>query len=111
MTNTILARQFITEESVTDQIFGKQSQQKHTELIKEFHYPVRPDMLVMLKRPMQELPFAYTPGLINFAYEPGVKGDLQRFWDVITPEFGWITDNGTEFKCKWLLVIAGCGWK
>jgi len=65
----------------------------------------------MLEQPLPDMPFAYTPGLVNFDYDPGVKGDLQRFWDVITPEFGWRTNNGTEFKCVWVLVIAACGWK
>jgi hypothetical protein len=78
---------------------------------KEFHYPVRQNMMTMLDQPVPDLPFAYTPDLIYFAYDPGVKGDLQRMWDAITPEFGWRTDNGTEFKCKWILIIAACGWK
>jgi hypothetical protein len=68
-------------------------------------------MIAMLDQPMQKVPFAYTPGLVKFAYAPGVKGDLQRFWDVITPEFGWRTKNGTEFRCVWVLIIGGCGWK
>ena len=65
----------------------------------------------MLDQPLPDLPFAYTHGLVNFAYEPGVKGDLQRFWDVITPEFGWRTKYGTEVKCILILVVAGCAWK
>jgi hypothetical protein len=111
LTNSILTRQFITEESVTDKIFGRQVSQQRSEFQKEFHYPVRQSMIAMLDQPMQELPFAYTPGLIHFAYDPGVKGDLQRFWDVITPEFGWRTKYGTEVRCIWMLVIVGCGWK
>jgi hypothetical protein len=111
LTNSILTRQFITEESVTDKIFGREVLQQPSEFQKEFHYPVRQSMIAMLDQPMQELPFAYTPGLIHFAYDPGVKGDLQRFWDVITPEFGWRTKYGTEVRCIWMLVIVGCGWK
>jgi len=111
LTNSILSRQFITEESVTDEIFGRQVLQQPAEFQKEFHYPVRPGMIAMLDQPMQELPFAFTPGLIHFAYDPGAKGDLQRFWDVITPEFGWRTKYGTEVRCIWMLVIVGCGWK
>lgn len=111
LTNTILSRQFISEESAADQLFGKQLEQNSTESQKKFHYPLRQDMMTMLDKPMPELPFAYTPGLIHFAYDPGVKGDLQRFWDVITPEFGWRTKNGTEFKCIWVLIIGACGWK
>jgi len=111
LTTVILSRQFITEKSVTEQLFGKPLEQHHTEWQREFHIPQKQDLLAMLNRPMQDLPFAYKPGLIHFAYAPGVKGDLQRFWDVITPEFGWKTKNGTEFRCVWLLVVAGCGWK
>ena len=111
LANSILAAQFISEESVTDQLFGKQFDLEIADPQKDFHYPVRQSMVAMLEQPITELPFAYSPGLVRFAYEPGVKGDLQRFWDVITPEFGWRTKNGTEFKCIWVLVIGGCGWK
>lgn len=111
LTNSILIRQFVTEESATDRLFGKSPMQDSSEPRREFHYPERDNLIAMLDQPMPEVPFAYTPGLIRFAYDPGFKGELQRFWDVITPEFGWITDNGTEFKCVWVLVIGGCGWK
>ena len=109
--DTILARQYISEESAADQLFGKLPVQDSTEIRKEFHYPTGPNMIAMLDQPMPDVPFAYTAGLINFAYDPGVKGDLQRFWDVITPEFGWRTKYGTEVKCIMILVIIGCGWK
>jgi len=111
LTNTILARQFGSEQSAADQLFGRTPVQQGSELQSEFHFPHRQDMITLLDQPMPEVPFAYTPGLINFAYEPGVKGDLQRFWDVITPEFGWRTKYGTEVRCIWVLVIVGCGWK
>jgi len=111
LASSILATQFISQESEADKIFGKPIAPHSTEPKKEFHFPARPNMMTMLDRPMSELPFSYTPGLIYFAYDPGVKGDLQRFWDVITPEFGWRTKNGTQFKCRWILVIAACGWK
>ena len=111
LASTILAAQFITEESITDQIFGKQFDLEIADPQTDFHYPVRQSMVAMLDQPMPEIPFTYTPGLVHFAYAPGVKGDLQRFWDVITPEFGWRTDNGTEIRCVWALVIVGCGWK
>jgi len=111
LTQTILSSQFITEESAADQLFGKPIAWHDIENQAEFHYPQRDNLTTTLSRPMQELPFEYTPGLIYFAYEPGVRGGLQRFWDTITPEFGWITRYGTEVKCKWILIIAGCGWK
>lgn len=111
LTHTILSSQFITEESATDQLFGKPVARLSSETHKNFHYPQTANLITMLNKPMQQLPFMYKPGLIHFAYEPGMKGDLQRFWDVITPEFGWTTKYGTEVKCKWVLIIAGCGWK
>ncbi len=111
LANSILSAQFITEESVTEQIFGKQFNLEIADPQKEFHFPARQNLIAMLDQPMPEVPFAYTPGLVRFAYAPGVKGDLQRFWDVITPEFGWRTRNGTEFKCIWVLIVGGCGWK
>jgi hypothetical protein len=111
LTHTILSSQFITQEPVADRLFGKPIQMDSDSVKKEFHYPIQPNLVSMLDKPMQELPFKYTPGLVHFAYAPGVKGDLQRFWDVITPEFGWTTKYGTQVKCIWVLVIAGCGWK
>ena len=111
LTNIILSQPFINEESVVDAIFGKPIDLPSTEPQKEFHFPARQNMISMLDQPLPELPFAYTPDLVYFAYDPGLRGDIQRFWDVITPEFGWRTDNGTEFKCKWVLIIAACGWK
>jgi hypothetical protein len=109
--NSILSRQFIKEESLTEQLFGKPSVVTTTDHAAEFHQPARASMITMLNQPMPDLPFAYQENLIYFAYDPGVKGDLQRFWDVITPEFGWRTKYGTEVKCIWVLVIAACGWK
>ena len=111
ITSSILSAQFITRESEADKIFGKPLELPGSDVRKEFHFPTRPNMISMLDQPMPDLPFAYTPGLVRFAYDPGMRGDLQRFWDVITPEFGWRTDNGTEVRCVWVLVIVGCGWK
>lgn len=111
LTNTILGRQFFTEESAVDQLFGKPLVQNNTEIQQEFHYPLKQNMVTMLDQPLPDMPFAYTPDLVYFAYEPGVKGDLQRFWDVITPEFGWRTKYGTEVRCVLVLVLVGCAWK
>ena len=111
LTNTILARQFFTEESAVDQLFGKPLMQNSTEIQQGFHYPLKQNMMTMLDQPLPDVPFAYTPDMVYFAYEPGVKGDLQRFWDVITPEFGWRTKYGTEVRCILVLVLVGCGWK
>lgn len=109
-TDVILSRQYISEEPVIDRLFGRPPEAPAAPQV-DFRIPQRTDMLTMLNRPMQDLPFEYTPGLVHFAYAPGVRGDLQRFWDVITPEFGWRTNNGTEVRCKLLLVVIGCGWK
>ena len=111
LTDTILMRQFITEESAVDQLFGKPLVQNNPEMQQEFHYPLKQNMTTMLDQPLPDVPFAYAPDLVYFAYEPGVKGDLQRFWDVITPEFGWRTRYGTEVRCVLVLVLVGCGWK
>lgn len=111
LTNTILSTQFITRPTAAEQIFGKPLQPQQPDPIAEFHYPQQPNLVAMLDKPMQNLPFEYKQGLVYFAYAPGVKGDLQRFFDDITPEFGWITRYGTEVKCVWVLVIGACAWK
>lgn len=111
LTNAILIRQYISEESVAEQIFGRPAVRQNSRTQEGFHYPVRQSMITMLDQPMPDLPFAYTPDLVHFAYDPGVKGDLQRFWDVITPEWGFRTKYGTEVRCIWILVFAGCAWK
>lgn len=111
LTSTILARQYITEESAADRLFGKPLVQDSSDFQKEFHYPLRRDLIEMLDQPLPDLPFEYKPGLVYFAYDPGLKGDLQRFWDVITPEFGWRTKYGTQVKCALILIIPGCVWK
>jgi len=111
LTSTILARQYITEESAADHLFGHSLVQDSSDFQKEFHYPLRKDLIEMLNQPLPDLPFEYTPGLVYFAYDPGLRGGLQRFWDVITPEFGWRTKYGTEVKCALILIIPGCVWK
>lgn len=111
MASAIRSRYQFGEETVGEQIFGRRLDSGSAMARKDFQWPERSDLISMLDQPLPEVPFAYTPGLVRFAYDPGVRGDLQRFWDVITPEFGWRTDNGTEFKCVWVLVIAACGWK
>lgn len=111
LANTILARQYMTEESAVDRLFGKPLAHSTDDIRKEFHYPLRPDLIEMLSQPLPDLPFEYTPGLIYFAYDPGLKGELQRFWDIITPEFGWRTKYGTEVRCALIVIIPGCVWK
>ena len=108
LTHRILVSPYITEESVTEQLFGQPPGQDIP--VPDFHFPGKEDMITMLNSPMPDLPFDYTQGLIKFSYEPGVIGDVQRFFDVITPEFGWTTRYGTKVKCTWVLLIAACGW-
>jgi hypothetical protein len=109
LVSSLLSQQYFREKPLTEQLFGKPINKAGPQA--EFHLPYRADMISMLDKPMPDLPFAYQEGLIYFAYDPGVKGDLQRFWDVITPEFGWRTRYGTEVRCIWVLVVMGCGWK
>jgi hypothetical protein len=109
--DSILAQQFIRIETATDQLFGQRVELHNSDPHTAFQFPEQENMITLLNQPMPELPFAYKAGLVNFAYDPGIKGDLQRFWDVITPEFGWRTKHGTEVRCIWILVIGGCGWK
>lgn len=111
LSRSILSARLLPEESEADKIFGRPLEIPNQPNYAEFSRPIGQNMITMLEQPMPELPFAYTPGLVHFSYDPGVRGELQRFWDVITPEFGWRTDNGTEFKCIMVLVIFACGWK
>lgn len=109
--SSLLLQQYIREASITEQLFGKPLKTEGSDHIAEFHLPARPDMISMLNKPVPDLPFAYQEGLVHFAYDPGVRGELQRFWDAITPEFGWRTKYGTEVRCIWVLVMGGCAWK
>jgi hypothetical protein len=111
LADSLLGQQFIRQESVTEKVFGKPLASQDPVPAADFRLPERPSMIAMLDKPVPDLPFAYQEGLIHFAYDPGVKGDLQRFWDVITPEFGFRTKYGTEVRCIWILVIGGCAWK
>ena len=107
-THRILASPYITEESVTEQLFGNAPARAIPDW--DFHYPGKEDMISMLNTPLPDLPFDFTQGLIKFSYEPGVMGEMQRFFDVITPEFGWTTRYGTKVDCVWVLIIVACGW-
>jgi len=111
LTHSLLSRQFINDESVTEQLFGKPLLSREPDNVADFQIPVRTNMITLLDKPMPDLPFAYQEGLVHFAYDPGVRGDLQRFWDVITPEIAFRTKYGTEVRCIWVLIIGGCAWK
>ena len=111
LARSLLGRQFIKEDSPTDRLFGRPLVMDGTGTVSGFQIPARQSMITMLDKPLPDLPFAYQEGLVYFAYEPGVKGDLQRFWDLITPEIAFRTKYGTEVRCKWILIIGGCAWK
>ena len=108
LTHRILASPYISEQSVTDQLFGKAPVQDIPD--PDYHRPAQEDMFTVLNAPLPELPFDYAQGLMKFSYEPGAIGKVQRFFDVITPEFGWNTRYGTKVECAWVLVIVACGW-
>lgn len=107
----LLSRQYLSERPVRDPLSAAGPHPQTHAPERSFHYPRRIDMLTMLDRPLPDLPFEYTSGLVRFAYDPGVRGDMQRFWDKITPEFGWTTRYGTEVRCVWVLAVMACGWK
>ncbi len=111
LTRALLTRQFIKEESMTEQLFGRPLVTNEADPVANFQVPVRTSMITLLDKPMPDLPFAYQEGLVHFAYDPGVRGDLQRFWDVITPEIAFRTRYGTEVRCIWILILGGCAWK
>ncbi len=67
------------------------------------------NMLTSLARPLPELPFEPGEMGLNF-YPAGIRGDIARGFDKITPEFGFVTSFGLEIKCKYVLVIVSCGW-
>lgn len=110
LARTILASQFIPPEPQASLFFDPPIGRPDPNAFEAFHFPERMSMYEMLDKPLPELPFAFEPGLIQFSYEPGFRGEMQRFWDVITPEFGFKTKNGTKVECVLLLVIVGCGW-
>lgn len=68
------------------------------------------NMLAELDRRLPELPFA--PGEMGLPfYSAGVRGDIARTFDRITPEFGFVTSFGLEVKCRYVLILVSCGWR
>jgi len=74
-----------------------------------FRIPERGNLITLLSPPLPDLPFA-DPGLDVFMYSSGWQGELHRGFDNITPEFGWRTRTGLVVRCRWVLVVVGCGW-
>ncbi|MEJ8567289.1 hypothetical protein [Elongatibacter sediminis] len=106
---SLIARQFLPENphSTADLTLARAAASR---LDPDFQFPERQNMYELLDRRLPHLPFDYEPGLVTFSYEPGWRGEIQRAWDFLTPEFGWITKNGTHVECRFVLVVAGCGW-
>ena len=72
LSRTILSARLLPEESEADKIFGVQMAPPEQPNYAKFNRPIGQNMISMLDQPMQELPFAYTPGLVHFSYDPGV---------------------------------------
>ncbi len=67
------------------------------------------NMLTTLDRPLPQLPFE--PGEMGLRfYSAGFRGKLERGFDKITPEFGFVTSFGLEVKCVYVLVVVACSW-
>ena len=67
-------------------------------------------MVSALNSVPDQLPFGNGPRFVVASYDPGVIGDVQRFFDAVTLEKEWVTKNGTRVKCACVLILAGCGW-
>lgn len=107
LARTIIASPFLEDADDTRKVFGKEPEDRHSEV--DFRVPDRPDMFSMLEGPPIDLPFA-DPELVEFAYAPGAMGAIERGFDRITPEFGWTSNSGFKIRCRWVLIVVGCGW-
>jgi hypothetical protein len=67
------------------------------------------DVMLALQDRMPDLPFG-SSGLKLAFYSNGFRGDLERFGDAITQEFGFKTRYGTQVKCVLMVVLLVCGW-
>jgi hypothetical protein len=67
------------------------------------------DVLLALQNRLPELPFGAS-GLDVAFYSSGFRGDLERFGDAITQEFGFKTRYGTKVQCVMMVVLLVCGW-
>lgn len=75
----------------------------------DFRFPERESMISLLSPALPDLPFA-DPSLPVFMYAPGWQGSLHRGFDQITPTFGWNTNSGLMIRCRFILIVVGCGW-
>lgn len=67
------------------------------------------DVMLALQDRMPDLPFG-SSGLQLAFYSSGFRGDLERFGDAVTQEFGFRTRYGTQVKCVLMVVLLVCGW-
>lgn len=67
------------------------------------------DVMLALQDHLPELPFG-SSGMELAFYSSGFRGDLERFGDAITQEFGFKTRYGTRVKCVAMVVLVVCGW-
>lgn len=67
------------------------------------------DVMLALQHRLPQLPFGST-GLDLAFYSNGTRGDLERFGDAITQEFGFQTRFGTRVKCVVMVVLLVCSW-
>ena len=104
----ILASPYLEEESTGAKLFSTRLAPDQAESV--FHFRERPTMVSALNSVPDQLPFGNGPRFVVASYDPGVIGDVQRFFDAVTLEKEWVTKNGTRVKCAWVLILAGCGW-
>jgi len=104
----ILASPYLEEEPLAANLFSIRTESNGTESV--FHFRDRPTLDYVLNLSPEQLPFANGPRFEVASYTPGVVGDVQRFFDIVTLEKEWVTKNGTRVKCGWVLIFAGCGW-
>lgn len=71
------------------------------------HQPVLEDVL---NEPSLQLPFEDTRIYLVDSYDPGLLGDVEKFFDDVAVPFGFTTKNNTRVQCAWMLVVVGCGW-
>ena len=76
----------------------------------EFQYRERDNLETVLNEPSMQLPFKDTRIYLVDSYDPGWSGSVDRFFDNVTVPFGFTTKHGTRVECRWMLIVAGCGW-
>ncbi len=104
----IIAIPYLQDKPVPVNLFPKMRASADSQ--SSFHFRDRPNLDSVLNPVPEQLPFADGPRFVVDSYDPGVMGNVQRFWDAVTLEKEWMTKNGTKVTCAWILIIGGCGW-